>query len=132
MIDEKLQRFFDSVNFDINLTSFFEGASLLEVLLDKKNNILTLRIQMEDLIPIEVFNKLYETSLSFKSAKKVKYRFEITNNDKLLSDYFNYYFDKLIIKCPMLECIDRDKIVFDNNIITINVLNKTEQKKIES
>jgi DNA polymerase-3 subunit alpha (Gram-positive type) len=130
--DNKLVRFFNTVNFNIDFTGFFEEASLKEVLLDKKNNKMTMIIEMDNLVPLEVFKELCEKGKTLEGAEKVRFKFIIKNNDKLFSEYFNYYFDILLNKCPMLKCVERDKITFENNKILVEVLNKAEKEKIES
>ena len=132
MKDEKLERFLNTINFSIDLTTFFEDAELEKVLLNKKDNMMTLIIKMDDLMPVDIFKELYETSKNFKNASKVHFKFNIKNNDKLLKEYFLYYFNILVIACPMLECIDIDKIVYEENAIDFEVLNNTEVDKILS
>ncbi len=132
MKDEKLERFLNAIDFNIDYTTFFERASLLQVFLNKKIKMMTLSIEMDDLIPIEIFKELYESSKKFKNINKVHFIFSVKNNDKLFKEYFEYYFDILVLSCPMLECIDKDKIRFENNIIDFEVLNKTEVDKINS
>jgi DNA polymerase III alpha subunit (gram-positive type) len=132
MKDEKLERFLNTINFNIDLTTFFEDAELEKVLLNKKDNMMTLIIKMDDLMPVDIFKELYETSKNFKNASKVHFKFNIKNNDKLLKEYFLYYFNILVSACPMLECIDIDKIVYEENTIDFEVLIITEVDKILS
>ena len=131
MKDEKLQRFFNAINFNIDYTSFFEDASLKEVLLDKKKNKMTLIIMMDNLPPLEVFNELCEKGKTLEGADKVYYKFITKNNDFMFKEYFFFYFDILVSKCISLECIDKEKITFDNHIINFEVLNKAEKSKID-
>ena len=127
MKDNKLVRFFNAIKFNIDFTSFFEEATLKDVLLDKKKNKMTMIIEMDNLIPLDVFKELCEKSKVLDGAEKVHFKFIIKNNDKLFLDYFNFYFDILVSKCPMLECIDRENISIENNKINIDVLNKAEK-----
>ena len=132
MKDNKLERFFNAINFDKNFTVFFEKASVKEVLLNKKINRMTLVINIGDLPPINVFKSLCEYAQNMKGADSVRFKFIVKNNDNLFEDYFNYYFDILVKKCAMLQCIDRDKISFDGNHIHFKVLNEIEENKIKS
>jgi len=131
MKDERLMRFFDAIDFNIDLRDYFNNVLLREVLLNKKNNMMTLCIEMDNNLPIDVYKVLYESSKNFKKASKVHFRFFV-NNTCYLKEYFDYYFNKLIISCPMLECIDKEKIKIIDNTIDIEVLNKTEVEKIDS
>lgn len=132
MKDNKIERFFNAINFNQDFACYFKDAVLKDVLLNKKINKMTMIFEIDDLIPIEVFKELYQKGKTLNGADEVRFKFIVKNNNKLFSDYFNYYFDILISKCPMLNCIDRDKISFVDNTINIDVLNKAEKEKIES
>lgn len=128
--DDKLTRFFDTTNFNSDFTKYFKNASVKEVLLNKKQAKMTMVIEIDNLPDTEVFKELYEKGLTLKGVKEFRLKFIVENNDKLFVDYFNYYFDILVSRCPMLRCIDRDKIVFNNNNVNIEVLNTAEENKI--
>ena len=130
MKDDKLTRFFDTTNFNSDFTKYFKDASIKEVLLNKKESRMTMVIEIDDLPPVEVFDEMYEKGKTLKGVKKYRLKFIVKNNDKLFKEYFDYYFDILVHKCPMLKCIDKDKIRFDGNTINIEVLNTAEEKKI--
>jgi len=130
--DSKLERFFNAVNFDSDFTHYFNEAIVKEVLLNKKINRMTLVIENDNLVPIDVFSCMCKCGITLKGCDDVRYKFITKNQDKYFEDYFNYYFDILIKKCPMLKCIDRNKIKFENNSIHFEVLNTAEENKINS
>ena len=131
MKDDKLVRFFNAINFNKDYLKYYENASLKEVLLRRKENRMTMIINIDSLPPIEVFKETYEKGKTLEGAKEVRFKFIVENNTLLFKEYFDYYFDILISKCPMLNCIDRNKITFNNNKINIEVLNPAEYNKIE-
>ena len=131
MKDDKLIRFFNAINFNKDYLKYYENASLKEVLLNRKENKMTMIINIDLLTPIEVFKEIYEKGKTLEGAKKVIIKYIVENNTLLFKKYFNYYFDILINRCPMLNCIDRNKITFNNNKINIEVLNTAEYNKIE-
>ena len=131
MKDDKLVRFFNAINFNKDYLKYYENASLKEVLLRRKENRMTMIINIDSLPPIEVFKETYEKGKTLEGAKEVRFKFIAENNTLLFKEYFDYYFDILISKCPMLNCIDRNKITFNNNKINIEVLNPAEYNKIE-
>ena len=130
MKDNKLTRFFNTTNFNSDFTKYFNNASVKEVLLNKKNSKMTMVIEIDNLPSVEVFKELYEKGKTLNGVKTFRVKFILGNESDKLKEYFDYYFDILISKCPMLNCIDRDKIVFDENTIKIDVLNDTEENKI--
>ena len=131
MKDDKLIRFFNAINFNKDYLKYYENASLKEVLLRRKENKMTMIINIDLRPPIEVFKETYEKGKTLEGAKKVRFKFIVENNTLLFKEYFDYYFDILINRCPMLNCIDRNKIRFNNNKINIEVLNPAEYNKIE-
>ena len=131
MKDDKLVRFFNAIDFNKDYLKYYENASLKEVLLRRKENRMTMIINIDSLPPVDVFKETYEKGKSLEGADEVRFKFIVENNTLLLKEYFDYYFDILVSKCPMLNCIDRTKITFDNNKINIEVLNPAEYHKIE-
>ena len=131
-MDDKLVRFFNAINFNKDYIHYFNNASVKDVLLVKKEEKLTIVIEIDNLPPIDVFKELYISGKTLKGSKDVRYKFITLNNSDYLEDYFNYYFDYLVSKCPMLNCIDKSKINFDNDSINFEVLNNVEKEKIES
>ena len=132
MKDDKLIRFFNTTNFNSDFTKYFNNASVKEVLLNKKSSKMTMVIEIDNLPDIEVFKELYEKGQTLNGVKTFRIKFIVENDNDKLEQYFNYYFDILVSKCPMLNCIDRDKITFNEGNIQIEVLNDTEENKINS
>ena len=130
-MDEKLERFFNAINFNKDYYSYFKESSVNDVLLNKKLNKMTLVLNMPTNVPIDVFRELYIKGKNLKGADEVRYKF-IVEESKYFSDYFNYYFDYLVSKCQMLTCVDRDKIKIDDTSIVFSVLNTAESNKIDS
>ena len=131
MIDAKLERLFNTVNFNKDYYLYFKNASVKEVLLLKKINRMTLVIEIDNLIPLDVFKELFQKASTLKGADSVKFKFIVKNNTLYFNDYFNYYFDITIKKSPMLNCIDKDKIKIEGSKIHFDVLNTAEKNKIE-
>ena len=131
MKDDKLIRFFNAIDFNKEYLKYYENASLKEVLLRRKENRMTMVINIDSLPPIEAFKETYEKGKTLEGADEVRFKFIVENNTLLFKEYFDYYFDILVSKCPMLNCIDRNKITFENNKINIEVLNPAEYNKIE-
>ena len=131
MKDDKLVRFFNAIDFNKDYLKYYDNASLKEVLLRRKENRMTMIINIDSLPPVDVFKETYEKGKTLEGADEVRFKFIVENNTSLFKEYFDYYFNILVSKCPMLNCIDRTKITFDNNKINIEVLNPAEYNKIE-
>ena len=131
MIDAKLERLFNTVNFNKDYYLYFKNASVKEVLLLKKINRMTLVIEIDNLIPLDVFKELFQKASTLKGADSVKFKFIVKNNTLYFNEYFNYYFDIILKKSPMLNCIDKDKIKIEGSKIHFDVLNTAEKNKID-
>ena len=132
MIEDKLERLFKTINFDEENFPFFKNASVKEVLLLKKINRMTLVLEIDKPIPIDVFKELFEKASTLKGADSVRFKFIVKDNSMYFKEYFDYYFDLTVKKCPMLKCVDKEKIKIENNTIHFEVLNNAEKQKIES
>ena len=55
-MDNKLERFFNAINFNKDYYSFFNNASVEDVLLIKKINRLTLIIKLDKSLPLTILN----------------------------------------------------------------------------
>ena len=75
MKDDKLTRFLNAINFDIDFTDELKDASVKEVLLNKKINKMTLVLNLKESLKIDTFKKLYECSKTFKGADEVRFKF---------------------------------------------------------
>ena len=131
MIDVKLERLFNTINFNKENYLYFKNASVKEVLLLKKINRMTLVIEIDNLIPLDVFKELFQKASTLKGADSVKFKFIVKNNTLYFNEYFNYYFDIILKKSPMLNCIDKDKIKIEGSKIHFDVLNTAEKNKID-
>ncbi len=130
-MDNKLERFLNAIDFNKDFYSYFNNASVKDVLLNKKINRMTLILNIDTHLPLNVFKELCEKGLNIKGSSSVRYKF-ITEDNSLLKDYFDYYYDILISKCPMLKAIDKNNISISDDNITFDVLNSFEKDKIES
>ena len=131
-MDEKLERFLKTIDFNKENYSYFDNASVKEVLLTKKTNRMTLILNLDKLLPIDIFKELYDKAHNLKGAESIRLKFILKDNSLYFNEYFNYYFDILVDNCPMLRSINRDKITIDNTNIKFEVLNIAEKEKIES
>ena len=95
VIDAKLERLFNTIDFNKENYLYFKNASVKEVLLLKKINRMTLVIEIDNLIPLEVFKELFQKASLLKGADSVKFKFVVKNNTLYFEEYFNHYFDIL-------------------------------------
>ncbi len=129
-MDNKLLRFFNEINFDEAYFEYFKDAKIDKVEVNTKKKTWIIHISFLNLIDIETFKILCDKCKDFKKIDKIYFKFKYEIGNELLPDYFYYYFDKLTSKCPMLEGIKNNNIVFEDNIIKVETLNKIQLNKM--
>ncbi len=130
-MDDKLVRFFKKVNFDSDDCNYFDGAKIIQVVVKEKENRWDIFIDLKKTIPLNIFEKLINKSKTIDEVDKVHFVFNVESNDYLL-DYFLFFFKKISIECPTLACIFDNEITLEDNVINIEVINKTESDKFKT
>ena len=128
-MDDKIKRFLVKINFDEEYYKYLDSAKLICCNVDIKNKLWKLKIDLDETLPIDIYNYLYEKSKTIEEVKKVLFEFNI-KNIKYLDEYFKYYLNKLCIKYPLLLGIKDNEITIDNNNIIVSVLNISEEQNI--
>ena len=131
-MDDRLLRFFNVINFDKDDYHFFEGAKVKKVVVNNDSKEWIVYLDLIKLFPASIFKKMYENSKNIEDVNKVHFVFTFEDSDNLLLDYYKYYFNILILSCPMLESMKDNEISINDNEITIDVINVAEEKKIKS
>ena len=89
-MDEKLERFLKTIDFNKENYSYFDNASVKEVLLTKKTNRMTLILNLDKLLPIDIFKELYDKAHNLKGAESIRLKFILKDNSLYFNEYFNY------------------------------------------
>ncbi len=131
-MDNKLLRFFNEINFDEKYHEYFLNSKIEKVEVNTKKKAWIIYISFEKLINVKLFDLLCEESKKINKIDKVYFKFKFETGNELLLDYFWYYFEKLLLKYPMLEAIKNNNIRLENNKIIIETINKVQENKIKS
>ena len=89
MKDNKLERFFNAIDFNKDYEEYFTNAKVMDVRLNKELNRMTLLINLDTEVPINVFNELCVKGLNLDGASSVRYKFTINGSESFFDDYFN-------------------------------------------
>jgi len=130
-MEEKLVRFFNTINASEEVRTSFIGATLENVVVNKQEESWTLYIILPKMIDVNVFKELCKSTEILPSVKKVYFIFK-HNNVELLKDYVLYIFSNYQEKCPMLTSIKENDINIEDNKVLIEVSNKIELEKIDN
>ncbi|MEG2322540.1 MAG: PolC-type DNA polymerase III [Bacilli bacterium] len=130
---DKLELLLNQINFPDNLFSFFVGGKLKKIVGNKAKDSYQFNIEIDNILPIDVYTKLLELLKKHFEEYKITLVFDVKNidNDKIL-EYYLYLINKNMTEYPLLQSfIDSEVTVLDNKIV-IEVANKAEQMKFKS
>ena len=130
-MDEKLLRFFKLVGY--NDVIAFENAHLKDMVINKRENTWTLRINAKSIINLTSILNLKK--LCIDGVDDVKHIYIEMNYEELASDsileYFIHFLDEVISESPSLSGIDKDKIRVDDDVIIVEVASKIEETTLK-
>ena len=130
-MDNKIERFLIKAKFDKDKFYYFEGATLKEVIVNKKTTDWLICINLDNLLPIDVYKELKIASKSIKESRNIDFSFTFKNGKELLKDYFYYLINEYVEYSPSFGFLLENDILFDDNIITIETLNEVEENKVK-
>ena len=118
---------------EIENRDYFNNAVLSKVLCNKNDNNYCLIIKIDNILPVDIYdefiNKLENT---FSEYNSVIASFQVDNiNYDLLNDYYKYLLKKYSSKYLLIDLFCENKIILNNNELTIEVDNIAEKQKLE-
>lgn len=126
-MDEKLLRFFKLVNFTDVIS--FEDAALKDMVVNRKENTWTLRINAKNIIDLNAMLSLKRLCADGVDDIKhiyIQMTYENLNSDSVI-EYFLHYLDILIENNPSLSGLNRDMVKIDDDVIIVEVTSKIEE-----
>ena len=130
-MDEKLLRFFKLVGY--NDVIAFENAHLKDMVINKRENTWTLRINAKSIINLTSILNLKK--LCIDGVDDVKHIYIEMNYEELAADsileYFIHFLEEIINESPSLSGIDKDKIRVDDDVIIVEVASKIEETTLK-
>lgn len=131
-MDNKLERFFKKINFNIDYYKYFINAKVVKVNVNSAEKTWLIEIDIDNMIAPSIFDELSIASDSIEDVDKVYFKFNFQNDNNLFNDYFYSCFKKCSESYPILLSISEGDIVIDEYSVKINVINKVELEKINS
>ena len=130
----KLDILLKQIHFPEEKKSIFEGASLERIIGNRDHNHYRFEIQIKNLLKpcdYEEFVNLIEKS--FEQIKKVDVIFKCFNILKEdVIEYYRYFIRNMSKENIFLEMFLDNKIIYEENVLTIEVANKVESIKFVS
>lgn len=126
-MDDKLLRFFKLVNFNDCLA--FEDATLKDMVVNRKENTWTLRINAKDIVDLNAMlslKRLCSDGVDDVKHIYIEMTYENLDSERII-EYFMHYLDILIEANPSLSGLNRDLIRIDDEIIIVEVTSKIEE-----
>lgn len=130
-MNEELVRFFNSLNF-VDKNNFFKDTLVSKVVIKKKSNSFEVFLSSPSHIDPEAVSKLLQKATKGINGKnKVNVNLMITDvNSDLVMTTFKFILAKLIKKRPSLSCLMDNNITIKDQVITLEVESKVEEKLI--
>ncbi|HHT38536.1 MAG TPA: PolC-type DNA polymerase III [Mollicutes bacterium] len=127
-MSEKLKLLLDKIGLNNEDQTFFNNGQILKLVIDKNAKIWNFIIKLDEPIDVRVIKEFEQLlSKSYSELKEVYATFEYEKNDNnKIEEYFKYILSKVNIH----KMFEHHKTSFDNQILTIKVLNKIEFNKI--
>ena len=130
-MNNELQRFFNSINFNDENNSFTKSY-VLKVILKKKEDLFEVNIKNDNVIDFNTMKKLFECAKKGINGDKkciiIMHYDNVTNDD--INSYLANLINELIEKRPSLVGIKDSNYIIDDEIISIEVNTKNEQDLI--
>ena len=127
-MSEKLKLLLDKIGLNNEDQTFFNNGQILKLVIDKNAKIWNFIIKLDEPIDVRVIKEFEQLlSKSYSELKEVYATFEYEKNDNnKIEEYFKY----ILSKVNIYKMFEHHKTSFDNQILTIKVLNKIEFNKI--
>ena len=130
-MNNELQRFFNSINFN-DENNCFTKSYVLKVILKKKEDLFEVNIKNDNVIDFATMKKLFECAKKGINGDKkcviIMHYDNVTNED--INTYLSNLVNELIEKRPSLVGIKDSNYIIDDEIISIEVNTKNEQDLI--
>ena len=122
---EELEKLLETIHMDINDQLKYKDVFLKKVNVNNKNNLITLYLSTENMLPLEDYQRLETEFKKFFNSKVLIYIENLGNKSLYLDEYFKFFLPKYI---SYFE--NRLKINGSNNNYLV-VYNHGEEKQLE-
>src|SRR5690554_980306 len=128
-MSDKLKILLDKIGLDEDYYSSFENGKIEKILIDKKNKVWNIILNLEKTIDIDVLKKMEKLlKANFKDLDDVYVTFKYNNVDSSkIEEYFKY----ILTKVRLYNMFGNHKIDITKDVLNINVINQMEYRKIE-
>jgi DNA polymerase III subunit alpha, Gram-positive type len=132
-MQDRLCVLFDKINLSDDYKSYFNNAILSNVKVDPNDKSWTIIIDIDNILPVDVYNHLLASIQTTFINDKVLYIYLSINpkniNYELLTEYYYYVIDKLEAKSPNLSLFKDRKIECIEDKYILELHNKAEYNK---
>ncbi len=131
-MNDEIKRFFKSIEYYPE-EKWFSKANILKVIYKKQSDTFEVHLELEKVLPLEVISELLTCAskgLNHEKKCTIKFYYQtITPVD--IKDYMNAFILELIQKRPSLVNLKDSNLTIDDDIITIEVSTKLEEREVK-
>ena len=131
-MQDKLKLLLEQINMSLEYYPYFNEGNLDKIVGNKNKDTYTFFIELNEILPINVYLTFLKLLKDTYSDFKVKLELSYNFNDKYLKEYFDYTIDSLSIDLPLLEVYKECLKESENCTLKLEVGNKAELIKFES
>lgn len=127
----EVERFFNSIGF-VGYSEHFQDASILKVVLMKKKNLFEISLHLKKPVSYSILNELFlcaSNGIHGENACVIKISYD-EYDDTHLKEYIEEIKKELLIEKPSLMGLKDMKVQIDQDVITFEVLTKSEGEEI--
>ena len=126
-----MEKLVKKISLEEELLPYFSNATLSKVLCNRDTNSYCFIIDIDKILPVEVYDKFKNSVLTtYSDINDITLSFKVSNIDKnLINDYYKYLLSKYKTKYPLIDLYASNKITYDDSV-SIEVDNKAEKNKL--
>ncbi len=130
-MEEKLRLLLEKIQLDENHYSFFEGAVLEKIVVNRKQGSWLVFLSLPSFLPFEVLSEM-NTKKHFL-AENVTFHFQVKSTDyQVLLDNFSYVLEELKKQDKIgVLAMFSDALILENNELKLKATNRVEQLRLE-
>ena len=132
-MQNKIELLLKQIKIEEEEESFFKEASLDKIICNRNKDKYAFCISLKNALPLKTYINFNEKLKNKYNNAKITSMLKVQNyNIDNIIDYYRYYIEKYSKEAPLLKEFIDSKLILEENILYIEIINKAEEMKLES
>ena len=132
-MQNKIELLLKQIKIEDEEESFFKEASLDKIICNRNKDKYAFCISLKNALPLKTYINFNEKLKNKYNNAKITSMLKVQNyNIDNIIDYYRYYIEKYSKEAPLLKEFIDSKLILEENILYIEIINKAEEMKLES